>query len=81
MSDTSVDVEQVCRLYERALGIDAVEPDNDLFELGGHSLTAAQILAEVEEKFGVRVPLAIFLDEPTPQALCRMAARVAQDAR
>lgn len=37
----------------------------NFFELGGDSLTAVQMLARIETRFRVRIPLATLLDQPT----------------
>ena len=42
------------------------------FELGGDSLSAAQMLAQIEKRFGVRIPLALLLQEPTIERLAQI---------
>ena len=41
----------------------AVDPDEDFFLLGGDSLRAVTLLGQVQEVFGVKLPLAAILDE------------------
>jgi acyl carrier protein len=43
-----------------------VEPtdDADFFEAGGHSLLAAQMIARLNRKLGVRIPLRLVFDRP-----------------
>lgn len=57
----------------RVLGCPAAL-DDDFFELGGNSLLAAQLLAVVSRRFGVRVPLGAFLERPTVRGLARSLA-------
>ena len=50
--------EQLRAIWERALGRDGIGREDDFFSLGGHSLTALRIFAEIERRFGRRLPLA-----------------------
>lgn len=65
-------VATVCAMYETVLCVEGVEPDDDLFDLGGHSLLAAKLITEVLDRYAVRVPLADFLEDPTPRVLAQM---------
>jgi acyl transferase domain-containing protein/thioesterase domain-containing protein/acyl carrier protein len=42
-----------------------VDPDEDFFELGGDSLHALNLLGEVNDKLGVKVPMEYFFNSPT----------------
>jgi amino acid adenylation domain-containing protein len=42
---------------------------DDFFELGGHSLRATQVMARVQEAFGVAVPVRALFEHPTVRAL------------
>ncbi len=50
--------EQLRAIWERALGRDGIGREDDFFSLGGHSLSALRICAEMERRFGRRLPLA-----------------------
>jgi amino acid adenylation domain-containing protein len=39
--------------------------DDDFFELGGHSLAATQIIARVQSRFGLEVPIVVLFEHPT----------------
>ncbi|TMR17668.1 amino acid adenylation domain-containing protein [Nonomuraea turkmeniaca] len=46
----------------------ATEPigaDDDFFELGGHSLAATQIIARVQARYGLEVPIITLFEHPT----------------
>jgi amino acid adenylation domain-containing protein len=49
--------EEMARLWAEVLGVERVGVYDSFFELGGHSLLALRLLAEVERKFGVALPL------------------------
>jgi amino acid adenylation domain-containing protein len=51
-------------LYNRPVG-----RDDDFFSIGGHSLLAARLVAQVNDAFGVQVPVALFLQRPTVASL------------
>ena len=50
----------VARLYARVLGVDEVGQADDFFVLGGTSLSAMELLDEIEEATGVRLPVGRF---------------------
>jgi amino acid adenylation domain-containing protein len=52
-----------------ALNLASVAPDDDFFDLGGHSLQVVELLARVESRTGVRVPLRTILGASTPRLL------------
>ena len=47
------------------LGLDSVGVDDNFFELGGHSLMGAQVVARIQERFGVELPLLAVFDNPS----------------
>ncbi|MDQ2869303.1 MAG: amino acid adenylation domain-containing protein [Acidobacteriota bacterium] len=61
--------EKVAEIFRRLLSVDRVGSDDDFFELGGHSLKATQVIARVEELFGVDVPLRRLYEAPTVAGL------------
>ena len=50
-------------LWASLLGGHAGDPDEDFFLLGGDSLRAVTLLGQVQEVFGVKLPLAAILDQ------------------
>ena len=67
----------VARAWSAALGTDALGIDDDFFALGGHSLAAAAMIAQLNERFGVRVQLRALFAARTVRRL----ARVIEEAR
>ncbi|WP_420450770.1 type I polyketide synthase [Ilumatobacter sp.] len=56
-------------IWSELLGIDDIADDDDFFDLGGHSLLAIRMLAQVQHRFQVRVPLATIFEVPTVATL------------
>lgn len=65
----------IATLWGEALGIAPPAPDANFFELGGHSLLSARVLAAVNTRFGVALPLASFFAHATPADLARAVDR------
>ena len=49
--------EVIARIFARTLGSTEVRLDDDFFALGGTSLQAVQLLSQVEQELGARVPV------------------------
>ncbi|GAA4488612.1 hypothetical protein GCM10023094_48790 [Rhodococcus olei] len=59
----------VTDVFERVLGVDRVGVADSFFDLGGNSIVATQLVAEIQSRLGLRLPLqAVFLD-PTPRGI------------
>lgn len=56
-------------LWQDLLAIDAVDVTDSFFDLGGHSLLALSLLAEIEQVWGCRLPVATLVQGPTIAAL------------
>lgn len=63
---------QLVEIWSRALKVDNVGIHDDFFELGGHSLLAVRIFTQINERFGVRLPLASMFDAPTIAEMATM---------
>jgi hypothetical protein len=72
--------QEVCLLWEAALGVDGVGRDDDFFELGGHSLLATQLLSRLRDQTGVGVSLGTFFEQPSVAALARVVEATQLDA-
>ncbi len=66
---------QLTAVLEELLDFHPISTHDNFFELGVHSLLAAQLLAEIEEKFGVALPPATLFIYPTVEQLARLINR------
>lgn len=58
------------------LGVERVGVNSNFFLLGGHSLFGAQLIACIQNSFGVELPLASIFDFPTPAGLAQEVERL-----
>jgi len=65
--------ELLAGIWEEVLGVGPVSPGDDFFDLGGHSLLATQVMARMQDAFGVQFALRTLFDHST---LERLAAAV-----
>jgi amino acid adenylation domain-containing protein len=52
-------------LLMNLLGVDRIGRDDNFFRLGGHSLMGAQLIAKIQERFGVELSLRSLFDHPS----------------
>ncbi len=64
----------LAEMFGRALGIGRVGADDGFFEMGGDSLVATQLLASVNERFRVDLPLRTLFASSTPARLAEAVA-------
>ncbi|HBL27309.1 MAG TPA: non-ribosomal peptide synthetase, partial [Acidobacteria bacterium] len=67
--------EKVAEIWAEVLRLDRVGAHDNFFELGGHSLIATQVLARLEDAFGIDLPLRDLFEYPTVAGL---AERIVQ---
>ncbi|TPG61721.1 non-ribosomal peptide synthetase [Hymenobacter nivis] len=69
------DVEKtVAAIWAPLLGLERVSIYDDFFELGGHSLIAVQVMAQLAQQTGKRLPLAALFEHPTVEKIASMLA-------
>jgi amino acid adenylation domain-containing protein len=56
-------------LFQRALGVESLAETGDLFDLGATSFTMVQAVDYIQTQYGVAVPVDLFFDSPTIQAI------------
>lgn len=61
----------VLDLTSSLLGLEDLRIDDDLFEVGGNSLMAVQLVARLQDQFGVQIPLRVLFEQPTVAELAR----------
>jgi amino acid adenylation domain-containing protein len=72
---------QLAKIWAAILVVDRVGRHEKFFQLGGHSLLAAQIIARVQDAFGVMLPIRILFDGGTVASMARALGEFPQVAR
>jgi acetoacetyl-CoA synthetase len=67
-------LEKLTRIFQRVLGRELVEPDDDFLDLGGDSILAIELMAEIDQVFGRDLPMTTIYDAPTIRALAFIIA-------
>lgn len=57
--------EGIAALWSELMGLGQVGAHDNFFELGGSSLVAVRMFAQIEQRFGQKLPLATLFDAPT----------------
>jgi thioesterase domain-containing protein/acyl carrier protein len=52
---------RIAALWAGLLAVPVIDVSSDFFDMGGHSLLAARLISDVEQAFGVEVPLSRFV--------------------
>jgi len=63
--------DRISRLWQEALGLPAIDPDQNFFQLGGDSLMAVQLMARMRERLGVEASVGDLFDFPTVRSMAR----------
>ncbi len=63
--------EQLAELWYDLLGVELVGVQDDFFSLGGHSLLATQLVAHIQDKFKVELPLRMLFESPTIETIAQ----------
>lgn len=63
--------EQIAAIWTRTLGVPQVGVFDQFHDVGGNSLSAVRMMAELQEAFGVSVPLRTLFDQGTIEKLAR----------
>ncbi len=63
-------------IWSEILEVESVRPTDDFFLLGGHSMLATQVIAEIREVFGVRVPLRLMFEDTTLRGFAAAVAAI-----
>ena len=66
----------IADILEELIELDGIGRDDNFFELGGHSLMGAQLVARLQERFGIELPLLAVFENPT---VAEMASRRHRD--
>jgi amino acid adenylation domain-containing protein len=71
--------EKLARIWERLLGVPHVGLRENFFTLGGHSLLAVRMMTEVEQEFGISLPLVTLFQNPTVAHLAEALSQALPD--
>ena len=62
----------IADVWRNILSLSVVGSDDNFFDLGGHSLLAVRMMVELENKTGIKLPLAVLFSHPTVRELSSM---------
>lgn len=62
-------------IWQDLLGLNAIGVNDNFFDLGGHSLMAARLIARIESRFGMNMPIATLFEAPTVAQLAQRLER------
>ncbi|MEC4812714.1 MAG: amino acid adenylation domain-containing protein [Scytonema sp. PMC 1069.18] len=64
--------QQLKEIWEQVLNVKPISVQDNFFEIGGHSLLAVRLFAQIQEKFGQKLPFATLLSTDTIAALAEV---------
>ena len=68
--------EIIAGIWSEVLHVGEINRQDSFFELGGHSLLATRMISQLQDEFGVQLPLRALFDAPV---LSQLAARVEKE--
>jgi acyl carrier protein len=60
---------KLARIWSQLLGLNDVGVRDNFFNIGGHSLLGIELLSEVRNQFGIKLPLSVLFEAPTIEGL------------
>jgi amino acid adenylation domain-containing protein len=64
--------QQLTNILEKILDVKTIGVRDSFFDLGGHSLLAVRLFAQIENRFGKRLPLVTLFQAPTIEQLAQV---------
>jgi amino acid adenylation domain-containing protein len=71
---------ELTEIWCEVLGLNRVGIHDNFFDLGGHSLSASQVVARVQNRFHLDIPLAVVFMNPTIAEMAQMIAEYQQES-
>ncbi|MGH9350050.1 MAG: non-ribosomal peptide synthetase [Vicinamibacterales bacterium] len=68
----------VAAVWTEVLGLAEIGREDDFFDIGGHSLSGIQIVARLQDAFGLEIPLHVLFDNSSIGALAAEVDRLLQ---
>ncbi|SDJ53511.1 Acyl carrier protein [Paraburkholderia steynii] len=62
--------EKMAGIWANVLDHQEFGVSDNFFDVGGHSLVVTRLAIEIEQAFGVSVPVDAIFDQPTIESLC-----------
>jgi amino acid adenylation domain-containing protein/thioester reductase-like protein len=66
--------EKLVAIWSRILGHPELGVTDNFFALGGHSLSATQLISQIQQEFGLELPLSCIFESPTIAGLAEVLA-------
>ena len=60
---------RLIKLWEELLGVQPIGVQDSFFDLGGHSLLAVRLMTQIEEAFGIKLPMSALFEHATIERL------------
>jgi acyl transferase domain-containing protein/thioesterase domain-containing protein/acyl carrier protein len=74
------DVERaLAEVWGKLLGVEGIGIRDSFFDLGGHSLIAVRLFNEINDRYGVDLPMSVLMQRPTIAGLAEMLGPVETD--
>lgn len=74
--DTSKLISELVRMFSELLNITKIQANDDLFDCGATSFTMVQVVEKIQNRYGVVIPVEVFLDDPNVAAIAAYLASV-----
>ncbi|MEJ7747627.1 MAG: amino acid adenylation domain-containing protein, partial [Luteimonas sp.] len=66
----------LCATWQEVLGVAQVGLTDNFFQLGGHSLLATRLVAQINQRLGLVLPLKALFQSPTPAGLAQVLSQL-----
>jgi len=66
---------ELCRIWQRWLGVEPIGIYDSFFELGGNSLIGVQVVTQIRKTFGLQIPTVALFEAPNVAALSTLLER------